>query len=101
MKTALKDIMVREEKLASQNMVLEALAAGAQEEIKVICLASSPFTNERVSFQSLEGLNVKWTRTSQVSKIGSGLYTPRGASSCLLSACGSWSWTVRSFTMSR
>lgn len=50
MKTALKDIMVREEKLASQNMVLEALAAGAQEEIKVICLASSPFTNERVSF---------------------------------------------------
>ncbi|KAG0554696.1 hypothetical protein KC19_12G111500 [Ceratodon purpureus] len=50
MKTALKDIMVREEKLASQNMVLEALAAGTQEETKVISLASSLFTHERIAF---------------------------------------------------
>lgn len=51
--------MVREEKLASQNMAAEALAAGTQEEIRVICLAILPFTNERVDFQFLEGLNVK------------------------------------------
>ena len=65
MKTALNDMMVREEKLASQNMVLEALAAGTQEEINVICLASLPFSKERVQFQFLKGLNVKCTRTSQ------------------------------------
>jgi hypothetical protein len=35
MKTTLKDLFVREEKSASQNMVLEALAAGSQEEVKV------------------------------------------------------------------
>ncbi|KAH9567065.1 hypothetical protein CY35_03G009900 [Sphagnum magellanicum] len=36
MKTTLKDLFVREEKSASQNMVLEALAAGSQEEVKLI-----------------------------------------------------------------
>jgi hypothetical protein len=35
MKCALKDLMVREEKVASQNMVLEALGAGTQDEKKV------------------------------------------------------------------
>ncbi|CAK9872555.1 unnamed protein product [Sphagnum jensenii] len=36
MKTTLKDLFVREEKSASQNLVLEALAAGSQEEVKLI-----------------------------------------------------------------
>jgi hypothetical protein len=35
MKSALRELLLRQEKLVSQNMVLEALAAGSQEEVKV------------------------------------------------------------------
>jgi hypothetical protein len=35
MKSALKDLLMQAEERASQNMVLEALAAGSQEEVKV------------------------------------------------------------------
>jgi hypothetical protein len=36
MKSALKDLLMQAEERASQNMVLEALAAGSQEEVKMI-----------------------------------------------------------------
>jgi hypothetical protein len=35
LKSALKDLLLQAEERASQNMVLEALAAGSQEEVKV------------------------------------------------------------------
>jgi hypothetical protein len=36
MKSTLRELLLRQEKLVSQNMVLEALAAGSQEEVKLI-----------------------------------------------------------------
>jgi len=66
MKSALKDIMVRDEKLASQNMVLEALGSDTQEEIKVITLASSTFTIYSMNLHIFEGFYVKAPQTSLI-----------------------------------
>jgi hypothetical protein len=51
MRGALKEILVREEKLATQNSVLVTLAAGTQEEIKVIHCDPHHSISKQVMFE--------------------------------------------------
>ena len=53
MRSALKEILVREEKLVTQNSVLVTLAAGTQEEIKVICCDPHQLISKKVMFAYL------------------------------------------------
>jgi hypothetical protein len=51
MRSALKEILVREEKLATQNSVLVTLAAGTQEEIKVFHCEFHHSLSKQVMFE--------------------------------------------------